>query len=187
MNPLDETQTWVGQSPYAKSKIAAEQLLLHGAAIPTSIYRATSVVGPGREIVEKLIGFYGGKVAPVFGDGSARLPLSALPNAAAAIVALARAKRPGIFLQPWEGATQSSLATALASDSTRLISLPAPTVLESVTNRVGEIGGPLTPFVRRAELLIFGQGQDAGAMETVGYEQRVDFADYIAELARALR
>ena len=56
-----------------------------------------------------------------------------------------------------------------------------------MTNRVGEIGGPLTPFVRRAELLIFGQGQDAGAMETVGYEQRVDFADYIAELARALR
>lgn len=187
LNPLNEAREWVGQSPYAKSKIAAEELLLDGAGVSTSIYRATSVVGPGRKIVESLIGFYGGRLAPVFGDGSARLPLSALPNTAAAIVALVRSRQTGIFLQPWEGATQSTIADALASNDTRLLSLPAPQFLETLTNRIGEFGGPLTPFVRRAELLIFGQGQDATAMSSTGYEPRVDFIDYIAQLAEDLR
>lgn len=187
LNPLDETRQWGGKSPYAKSKIAAERALLDGALVPSSIYRATSVVGPGRKIVESLIRFYGGRIAPVFGDGSARLPLSALPNTASAIVALAEAKQGGIYLQPWEGATQSLIADALATDETRLLSIPAPRVLELLANRAGDLAGPLTPFVRRAELLIFGQDQSAAAMESVGYERRVDFREYVAELAAQLR
>ncbi len=184
LNPLNEQERWVGHSLYAQSKIEAEQYLLHRSKVPTAIYRATSVVGPNRKIIDSLVRLYGGRIAPVFGDGLAPLPLSALPNTAAAIVALSMARADGVFLQPPEGATQASVAAALSGSQTKLIKIPAPKPLGALVSRLGSKAGPLSPYLRRVELLVFGQAQEANRLEEQGYAPVVDIGEYLRSLTQ---
>ena len=184
MSPLTEKAEWRAHSPYAESKKLAETYLLEQAQTPTVIYRATSVIGPNRAIVERLLRLYRGRIAPIFGDGLAPLPLSALPNTCAALAALAQNDRVGIVLQPWEGVTQQALADSLAGDRTRLVRLPITGLYSTVRKVTDRLPGPVVAQLRRVDLLVFGQAQEATALVSDGYKPVVNTVDYLAELTR---
>lgn len=180
---LDESSNRSAITAYARSKADAESYLERDARVPTIIYRATSVIGPGRAVVNSLKTFYRGKLAPVFGDGSAPLPLSALPNTAAAISHLVRSESaPGVALQPWEGVSQRSLAEALRGPNTRLLRIPVPTGSRMVRSHADRLPGPVLAQVRRLDLLVFGQGQDASYLPSDGFVPPVDTVQYLADL-----
>lgn len=182
-SPLTEQATWNPLSEYARSKASAEQYLLCHALTETVIYRATSVMGPGRAIVDRLVSFYGHRLVPVFGDGSASLPLSALPNTGAAIVALALSETAQkIAMQPCEGVTQRALAEALCRPGARIVRIPVPRLFQWARNQANALPGPVVALLRRADLIVFGQAQEAGVLDAIGYVANTPTVDYLAGL-----
>lgn len=180
---LDESSSRNAITAYARSKADAEHHLERDALVPTVIYRATSVIGPGRAVVNSLQSFYRGKVAPVFGDGSAPVPLSALPNTAAAISHLVRSNsEPGIALQPWEGVDQRTLAEALQGPNTKLLPIPVPPGSRRFRLLADKLPAPVLAQVRRLDLLVFGQEQNASYLNDIGFTPPVDTVRYLADL-----
>lgn len=180
---LDESDQRTALTAYARSKADAERYLEREARVPTIIYRATSVIGPGRAVVNSLKRFYRGRVAPVFGDGTAPMPLSALPNTAAAISHLAMANsEPGVALQPWEGVTQKALATALRAAHTRLVRVPVPPGSRKVRSLADSFPAPVLAQVRRLDLLVFGQEQNSKYLSQIDFQPPVNTVQYLAEL-----
>lgn len=183
--PLTEEPTWSPKTPYGHSKAEGEKYLLEHATTPTVIYRATSVMGPGRDVVDRLVGFYRRRFVPVFGDGSAPLPLSALPNTSDAIVFLAGQSQSGsIALQPWEGVTQRSLTESLAGERSKVVRLPLGPVLTATRPITNRLPASVVAQVRRVELLVFGQQQEARALTAAGYQPATEAAKYLATLAK---
>lgn len=186
-NALNEKPEWSPVTAYGRSKAEAEQYLLKNAETPTIIYRATSVMGPGRPIVDKLINFYAGRLAPVFGDGSAPLPLSALPNTGDAVATLALAvDAPLIALQPFEGVTQLGLAEALAQPHTRVQRILLPPGVSRICAGSSKLPSSLMASLRRADLLIFGQSQAATALADCGFTALTPALGYLRSLRSPL-
>ena len=180
---LNESDSHSAITPYARSKADAECFLLKDALVPTVIFRATSVVGPDRAVVNSLKRFYRGRVAPVFGDGAAPIPLSALPNTAAAIAHLVASDiAPGIALQPWEGVTQRSLAEALRSPDTRLLRIAIPPGSRKVRSFADKLPAPLLAQIRRLDLLVFGQEQEANYLADLDFVPPIKTVEYLANL-----
>lgn len=183
---LDEGQVYEPFSPYSRSKVLGERLLLEaGAEVPIEvvIHRPTSVQGATRSITQRLIRLAGQRVVPLCGGGHAPLPVTLVENVAAAIVFLAAAPDPPpITLQPWEGMTARSLFGAFGNEP-RFVSLPP-----AAWRAAAKAASWRSPaFGRRIELLGFGQRQEAKALPAMGFEPPLYGPDAYREFAERTR
>jgi nucleoside-diphosphate-sugar epimerase len=149
-----------GHSPYARAKGAGELAVL-AESDEAVVYRATSVLGPGRPIAARLAAVLRSRwlVVP---DADVPLPVAHIDHAAAAVAFVAALARPArITLHPWEQMTVASLATAFGrTEPIRHL----PGVVYAVAGpAVGLLArrGPLAGQARRIELLWAGQRQSS--------------------------
>jgi len=173
-DPLDESTELAPFSPYSRSKAAAEREL---SAVETGtdvvIYRATSVQAPGRSITQQLTRYASLPAVPVVERGDVPVPVALLTNVAAAIAHLATSPIPvgGVYLHPWEHMTVALLLSSLVP-GVRLVSVPRSAVRGGlgVAQRLGARRPRAQARLRRMELMMFGQRQDAARLEETGFE-----------------
>ena len=151
-------------SPYSASKALGEEVLLNTRSftpLAVCVVRATSVHGPGRPTTAKLQRLARSPLASVASPGDQPSPVSSIYGLAAFVVDLGQSagSLPPIALQPWEGATTTSVLT-IASGGRRPRVIPrrlcraAVTIARAVSSLAGgRFDGP----VRRLELMWFGQ------------------------------
>lgn len=186
---LDESTGTNPFSAYSRSKALGEEALLKahsaiggllragtegGAATPPEVIalRATSVQGPGRQRTVSLARLARSPLASVAAPGTAPTPVTSINALAAFVVHVADSptRPPAVVLQPWEGATVSSVLTAAGGRNPTAL----PATLCRLTLRAGYavsslLGDHLHGFVRRVELMWFGQRQETGWAEDSGF------------------
>lgn len=161
-------------SPYSESKALGEEALLGArsfAPLKVCVVRATSVHGPGRATTAKLQRLARSPLASVASPGDQPSPVSSVYGLADFVVDLGQAadSPPPIALQPWEGATTTSVLT-IASGGRQPRVLP--NRLCRAAMAIGKLvssllGGRLDGLVRRVELMWFGQEQSMAKGHTV--------------------
>lgn len=190
-DPLDETLTWAPFSPYSRAKAEAERRLIDQALagnVALIVYRATSVQGRGSTTTEQFARLASGSIIPVTYRGRTALPVSLIYNLAAGLLFAATNPRPtGVVLQPDEGITAATL-WRIFNEQARLINIPSPLVSSALRL--------VRPFVywhpganaaiRRAELLLLGQGTQAYKLEGCDFRLPVGIDGWKA-LARSVR
>jgi hypothetical protein len=181
-DPLDETPEVEPMTPYARSKASAESILLESRVrtpAAVSIYRPTSVQGRDRAMTRHLVRLAGRRWVPVAGAGDAPVPVSLVDNVAAGIVHLIRSPElPRIVLQPWEGMTSRSLLESLGG--TRIVGVPPALMRLAVRSLYagGTRSARIAAVARRADLLVFGQPQDARVLVDLGFSPSGGAAAY---------
>lgn len=203
---LDETTDTNPFSAYSRSKALGEEVLLEassatgsllravtegGAATPLEVIvlRATSVHGPGRQRTVSLASFARSPLASVAAPGTAPTPVTSINALAAFVVHVTDSptRVPAVVLQPWEGATVSTvLAAAGGRNPTALPATLCRLMLRAGYAVTSLLGEHLHGSVRRVELMWFGQRQETGWAEDSGFvlEPRVLT---VLEQARTIR
>jgi nucleoside-diphosphate-sugar epimerase len=170
-DPLTELTETRPFSPYSRSKAAGEELL-HEFAGPVRavIYRATSVQGADRPVSRQLARLASARFVPLVGDGQQPVPVALVENTAAALVFLAATDdAEGVYLHPSEGLNVRALFAALAPETDHL---RLPRVLVSPAWRaVRRLPMParIRALVRKADLILVGQGQAATRLAAAGF------------------
>jgi nucleoside-diphosphate-sugar epimerase len=154
---LDERAATDPISPYAKSKAEGERALEESHR--TTIYRPTSVLGEGRNIVEGLSRILRSRYLITVKRG-APLPIAMVENVGAVAVHLATVSQPAqIILHPWEGVTAESLALLFGRESMIPVTPKFAEWPIWIALQFGVRIPLLGPHFRRAQLLWFGQKQ----------------------------
>lgn len=172
--PLDETAEVEPFSLYTRAKALGE-VALHECP-ETTIFRPTSVHGPGRSVTRSLINFARSPFASVAGAGDQPTPQVLVQNVASAVAFVASRSGgvPKILLQPSEGLTTKSLLTSLGARDPRHV----PLALAKAAIRSSTALGPIHPAIgangRRLEMLWFGQTQEPGWLTTSGWTPASD-------------
>lgn len=192
--PLDETLDVAPITPYGRSKALGERVLVDGSlSVPAEvvIYRPTSVQAADRGITRRLVSFASRRVLPVGGDGQPPLPLCLVENVAAGILcAAASEERPKVVLQPWEGVT-TRLLWDLFGRGPKIVPIPRPPLKAALL--AGSVVGRGVPkvaaAVRRLDLLLLGQAQEAEALGQMGFDppRGIDSYRELAERVRSSR
>jgi len=166
--PVDESTRVAPFSAYSRSKAEAEAHLLERSSGPTIvIYRATSVMGPGRLTTQRLSKRCSGRVPAV--TGCTQLPLALLDNVGDAAVFLATVTGPPrIATHPWEGVT---VCDVVRWSGGRL--QPIPRIVRRIgvgtLRRAAGIRPSLQGAVARASLFLEGQEIRASALIEGGW------------------
>lgn len=176
---LDETARTAPNSPYARSKALAEEMMLELDArtrseLESVILRATSVQGEGRPTTRQLIKYARSPFAVVAAPGTQPTVVSTSEQLARFVLFLSQYADtlPQIVLQPNEGLSVRDVIVKYGGREPVLV--PAP-VLRAVVKggylaeRV--LTGRRTGRVRRIEVAWFGQSQVHGWARDVGYER----------------
>lgn len=164
---LDERPTYDARSAYTWSKALGEQALLakQGLGPTLSIYRPTSVHGPGRPVTERVVVIARSRLVAVAAPGADPTPQIHVLNVARAALLLAvhDGPVPTIVLHPWEGHTTSSfLETLRGGRSVRQLPRGLARLLVCAAYVVASVSrGRLWPHARRLDLILFGQAQNA--------------------------
>ncbi|WP_237200397.1 NAD-dependent epimerase/dehydratase family protein [Rothia nasimurium] len=170
---LTDTRHTEPFSAYSYSKSLGEEVLLKirdyleetdlDQAVEICVIRATSVQGRGRRTTEAFAKIASSPIASVAGRGDRPSPVSSNFALAQFVsqVASFKGKLPPIVLQPWEGATTSSVL----KDAGRRFPLHLPTSLCRFMIDAGmtvsqALGGRFAGPIRRVEVMWFGQGID---------------------------
>lgn len=184
---LDESDSTQPFSDYSRSKALAEEGLLGPWKRPdcTVVYRPASILGHGRALTHTIGQVFGGPIAPVFGPGTLPLPTALVERCAEALGVLAtEAHKSGIALHPWDGTTQRRLAESFCRPGGTLVDLPqAPIFLRRMAPR---LSGRAAAVWRRAELLLYGQRQEATYLAGLGFDSHSDIDSY-RSLSRRVR
>lgn len=179
LDPLDESSRRFPLSPYAVSKAEGERALLDetsesapvDAPHEVVVYRPTSVHGRGRAVTRDLVRLARSlPVVAVAGPGDRPVPVALVENVAAGVVFAASMPEPAaIVLQPWEGLTTRRLLELCGAR--RILSLPEGMVgmALAAAARATTRSPAFTARVRRAELVLRGQGVRAEALDTAGF------------------
>lgn len=173
-NPLDESEDVSPLTSYARSKAAAERLLLERrveAPAELIVYRPTSVQGASRTLTRKLVAFASMPVVPIPGNGGVPVPVCLSENVGAVAAHLASVNPPPpIVLQPWEGMTARSLLEALGNHP-RFLPVPGPPARAAVElgYLLGRRAARVAALTRRLDLLVNGQVQLATALASSGF------------------
>ncbi|EIV93307.1 NAD-dependent epimerase/dehydratase family protein [Frankia sp. QA3] len=171
---LDESLRYAPVTPYARSKTLGEQLLRDAAAggrVEVTLYRPPSVHGPGRRMTSAFAAFCQRWPLVTCGDGNQPVPVALIGNIGAAVAAiLAADSAPLVVSHPYEGHTVRTLYETFAPGRP-LRTLPTRVVrgLLRAAEPSGQWLPPLSALCRRAELLLFGQGQEPGWLEARGF------------------
>lgn len=184
-NPLDESECHAPFSPYSLSKSIGERLLTLRQRLlepEIVIYRPASVVSSMRPMTNTLVGLARFPILPSSSRGDVPLPLVLLENVGQAVVALAEAATPpAIALHPTEGITLARFLDLVGAE-TRIVSVP-PSVSDFVVlvgKWIGRRWCPAGVINRRVQLLLQGQGQNAVALTSLGFQPIVGIEGYIA-------
>ena len=167
---LDDTPEVDPYSPYARSKIRGELLLLEVNPGAT-VYRPPSVHAPGRRVTRLTQKLARSRLSSVAAPADSPSPQALLENVADAVCFLATcpADPPRIVTHPWEGVTTGSLLHLLGGRPPLVI--PRPIALAVV--RLAELAGRAFPVLaanaRRVEMLWFGQGQADSWLTAAGW------------------
>ncbi|WP_261563444.1 NAD-dependent epimerase/dehydratase family protein, partial [Frankia tisae] len=167
---LDESLRYAPVNPYARSKTLGEQLLRDAAAagrVAVTLYRPPSVHGPGRRMTTAFAAFCQRWPLVTCGDGDQPVPVALIGNVGAAVAAILAARSaPLVVSHPYEGHTVRTLYETFAPGRPLC---PLPTRAVRLLLRAAEPTGqwlpPLSAVCRRAELLLFGQGQESGWLD----------------------
>ena len=182
-DPLDETADTAPFSPYSSSKALGERLLLDDGGDGVCVYRPTSVLAAGRGITRSLVAMARLPRVPVVGAGDQPLPVAHIDNVSAAVAHLVAHRVTGIALHPWEGLDLRTLLLLLGG---RPIHLPGGLrgpLCRAVDAGLAHGGPALAGRLRRVELLLRGQRQDARLLAACGFVLPRGHDAY-AELAR---
>lgn len=159
---LDSSRDVDGFSPYARSKIAGEELGLAFGPSQTVIYRPPSVHHESRRVTQQLHRIANSMVSTVASPGDAPTPQVLLESVGHAVseLAISEAVPPNIVHHPWEGLTSRTLLELFGAGRTPL---RIPRFLAYFFLKIGKLGSrvvpQLAPYVRRVELVWFGQKQ----------------------------
>ncbi len=172
-DPLDETATYDATTPYARSKMLGEVIILDRAVRTpdeVAVYRPTSVQGIDRSITKTLVWLAGNRLVPLFGPGEQPVPTALVDNVGAAVSHLVTTVRcPPVALHPWEGLTTRGLLEAFGARHFVHLPLPAARIADRIFSRGGSQLPRLEALSRRLELLAFGQELNAVALAQCGY------------------
>jgi len=167
---LDASLSYRRESPYATSKVLAEQVLLRDADQRLVIYRPTSVHGSERGVTQTLQRLAGSRFSLVAAPGTDPTPQVHIRQVASALVTLAdlAVSPPVVVVHPWEGFTTSSFMAQLAEGKgPRML----PRWLARFAVALAYVAAKLVRrgmwgHARRLEMLLFGQGQLKGWLES---------------------
>lgn len=163
---IDERPVFAPFSPYSRSKVQGEELLLGARLTHTEIVvvRATSVQGPDREATRRLQRVARSWLASVARPGDRPTVVSsidALAQFMADVGSQPAASVPPIVLQPWEGLTTRDVLLAAGDRAPRMIPRIVCRALLGAGYLIGKVSPRVRGTVRRVELMWMGQAQDA--------------------------
>lgn len=163
-------------SPYSRSKVCGEQVLEGLArAGELVIYRPPSVHAAQRRVTRRIAAFARSRLSTVAAPGTGPSPQALIDNVGDAVACLATESSavPLRVIHPWEGLTTESLLLALSGRRPRRVPRRIASVaLRSAGFTVGRhpVGAA---YVRRLEILWFGQRQDESWLTTHGWRPPV--------------
>lgn len=168
---LDASSDCRPLTPYAISKVAGEEAVLRHGPPGSVVYRPPGVHGVDRAVTVTLARLARSPLAAVEAPGTQPTPLTLVTNVASAVVFLAtvRATPPPIVSHPWEGVCVSSVLNDLGGKRPRHLRpiLTRPT-LRALTS-LGRFYPRISPFSRRAEVLLRGQSQASSWLTQAGW------------------
>ncbi len=168
---LDESTRTAPFSAYSRSKDLGEQGVL-AVSGSTVIIRATSVQGEDRPTTMALVRIASSRLASVAAPGTAPTPVSSISALAAFVVhaSTVAEQPPAVVLQPWEGATTTSVLRAAGGREPFRIPRGLCTFILRAGYGVSTLlGERLHGVIRRVELMWFGQGQQADWAAASGF------------------
>ena len=190
---IDETRPAQPVTPYGRSKLAGEQLLLN-APFPWTIVRPPVVYGEWDEAMLRVFKLAKGGIVPLFGDGSQELSVIYGGDVADALVAAATSERTAgrVYFATHAAVTTArrlALAVGHAVGKTpRFLPLPVP-VARAALWTVGSLAGlvgraTLISSERSAEFLAPAWTCRADALRAdAGWQARVDLETGLARTA----
>lgn len=163
-----------GPTTYADSKVQGERLLTRSAGrLPVEVcsYRPPSVHSEDRRITRSLSRISRMGLGVVAAPGTNPSPQALLGNVADAIAFLAVHKEaiPPVVIHPWEGLTTADLLTALGGRAPRRLPKLLARAAVKATYSLSVVVPQLRPNARRADMMLFGQGQAPSWLTTVGW------------------
>lgn len=186
--PLDASRTYDAISPYGRSKVDGEAVVLGLDELPTVVYRPPSVHSARSRITRALCSWGARGRLVVEAPGTAPTPQALLCNVASAVVELARHgdDPPEIVAHPWEGTTVRSLVEVLGGRRVRTVPPALAGAAVGLGYGIARLDPRLVPQVRRVDLLLRGQEQVPGWLSDIGWRPPLDLGHW-AELGRATR
>ncbi len=178
-------------SPYSESKARAENLLRLQArpGCDLVIYRPPSVHAKGRRVTRRVARLAASPFAVVAGQGRDPTPQALVANVGGALAFLAtNAETPApIVVHPWEGLTTGSFLELLGGRPPK--KAPKWLVRSALAVARAILGGRPAgrANLRRAEMLLLGQGQTKSHLDTTGFTLPVGIEGWrlLAEQCRA--
>lgn len=178
---LDETGHYDAFSPYSRSKVLGEQVVLTGGE-QVVVYRPPSVHGSDRPVTQQLARFARGSFSSVAGPVARPSPQILAKSLGEAVSFVSTAEgAPRIVMHPWEGMTTESLLVTLGCGrEPRWI----PSAVAAQAVRMSFLLARVRPGVegigRRVELLWFGQRQGSSWLARAGWSSDSDLQDWNA-------
>lgn len=158
---LDSSSEVKGFSAYARSKIAGEELAIAYGPEETVVYRPPSVHHESRRVTRQLHKIANSWISTVASPGDAPTPQALISSVAAAVSTLVLSDEPPpqIVHHPWEGLTTSSLLEVLSGGrAPKKIPRWLANLIIGTGASLAKVVPALSPYVRRVELVWFGQG-----------------------------
>lgn len=186
---LDDSEAFDAFSPYAVSKAEGELAARARGPEGTTVYRPPSVHGAGRRVSRQLARIASSPLATVARPGTRPTPQTHITDVADALLYLATTRQipPAVVHHPWQGHTTAGLLTVLA-DGREPVEIP-----DSLAKALVRIGGfmarmspRLAPYLRRVEMIWFGQEQAPSWLTAQGWSPVTTRDDWLA-LGRAAR
>jgi nucleoside-diphosphate-sugar epimerase len=168
---LDDSPATADFSAYARSKVLGERLVLELGPNQTVVYRPPSVHAPDRRVSRTIARIASSPLSIVASPGSRPTPQALIDNVASAVAFLATTPQqpPSIVAHPSEGMTTANLMRYLGGREPHQI----PRWLARTGTVALELLGRALPSVaanaRRAEMILFGQGQAPSWLTAAGW------------------
>lgn len=165
---LDESENMQPQSRYGESKAYAEQLIRSETNVDIVRYRPTSVQGVGRGVTRSLMRLAQSPVAAIATPGDDPSPQTSVEQVARAVCLLADLDEttPSVVLHPWERTTTRSVLNDLGGREPRAINRAVATRVVSAGYATARVSPHIRGHVRRLDMMLFGQPQVSGWLET---------------------
>jgi nucleoside-diphosphate-sugar epimerase len=168
---LDDAPANAGFSAYSRSKVLGEELALDVGPEQTVVYRPPSVHAADRRVSLMIARFASSTASVVAAPGSQPTPQALLSNVASAIAFLATCEQrpPRVVAHPSEGLTVASLMDFLGGRQPRRIPRWLARIGTWTLDRLGRHIPVVAANARRAEMILFGQGQADSWLTAAGW------------------
>lgn len=179
---LDSSTHTDAFSPYARSKADGEIAARTNGPPHTTVYRPPSVHGPTRRVTRQLTFIARSPLSTVAFPGDRPTPQTHIVDVADAILTLATSTTPppAVVHHPWQGQTTSGLLRLLGHGrSPRNLPLGFAELALAAGDRVSRLVPRLGPYLRRVEMIWFGQRQASSWLSQTGWRPITTDNDWI--------